>query len=732
MTETTLSLTDDAECRTKTGIVDILPNLPWVDSSYRKESWFSDENYYPVYEKIAKILRPKSLLEVGSLQGFSLIAMLNGACGIERVAWMDNESYIRGSNGMCGQNVRFFLERWAPELRGLEIHHYTSRFELLSLSDSENPFDLIHIDGEHTFEGKLQDLLIADRLRPRYLMLDDYDHLLQVRQAIQYWSKSIRKGFFAINTLKGLAFFDFSEEQNAFNLLSEAGISCHADSSAFYSIAGQNGNNIRTCWCGGTLVGSVHHDYEKCSRCGTLVASGDVTSDELTERYTFDGYWHEYVSNELGYPSIEERAFTDLGDRIPVWHNLVSTYASNPKSILEIGCSYGGFLDYCRTEGIRDIVGVEVDEATCQFAKRRFRLPHVVSGLFPDIELPLKKFDVITGFDVLEHFRDPVGAVHEIKEHLNAGGIFIFQTPEYRGENDKWGQFKPVEHLFLFNKESVRLLFERNGLKILDILPAISFEDMFVIGMKPEEKKPPEAPEEVTDAGFVVPEQGQKSVQEALSQFNSGNQSAFVESLRRILAIPDLEAALKAASRLAVDYPDRPEIANFVAEANLQLQRPLLAKVILVDNLTRHQNDVDSLNDLALIETLQGNYETAAKIFDRIFEIDPANEIAKRNYDYLISSRKSGQGSAGEDDAIRSAEDTLREFLYANGNNTEVLIELAKLEMFDGRLFHARRLLGKVIEVDPLNPKCRQYLGALCERTVDYETERIISAFICR
>jgi ADP-heptose:LPS heptosyltransferase/2-polyprenyl-3-methyl-5-hydroxy-6-metoxy-1,4-benzoquinol methylase/glycosyltransferase involved in cell wall biosynthesis len=240
----------------------------------------------------------------------------------------------------------------------------------------------------------------------------------------------------------------------------------------------------RRCWCGGALRPSVHPLYGRCEQCDTQVVWELLSAEQLREFYTMNGYWHEYQNVLANFPTIEERSVNDFHDRIPVWHQLLARYNPSPERLLEIGCSHGGFLSYARQHGAKDVVGVEVDETTCAFARSRFDLPHVVSGLFPDIELPFQNFDMITGFDVIEHFRDPLQGMQAVADHLTDDGMFIFQTPCYRGESASWAQFKAEEHLFLYNEQSVRLLFERCGLTVTEILPGYFRDDMFVIGRK--------------------------------------------------------------------------------------------------------------------------------------------------------------------------------------------------------------------------------------------------------
>jgi predicted TPR repeat methyltransferase len=100
------------------------------------------------------------------------------------------------------------------------------------------------------------------------------------------------------------------------------------------------------------------------------------------------------------------------------------------------------------------------------------------------VNLPFGDFDAITGFDVIEHFIDPVEGLKGVADNLADDGICFFQTPCYRGEGGDWVQFKPAEHTFLYNEQSIRLLFQRTGLEVIDIHRGYFKDDMFVVGRK--------------------------------------------------------------------------------------------------------------------------------------------------------------------------------------------------------------------------------------------------------
>jgi SAM-dependent methyltransferase len=68
--------------------------------------------------------------------------------------------------------------------------------------------------------------------------------------------------------------------------------------------------------------------------------------------------------------------------------------------------------------------------------------------------------------DVIEHLADPAEAVRLAKKLLAPAGFLMMSTPNLESFFCKKFQLKPMEHLFLFNSNSLRLLIEKEGLEI--------------------------------------------------------------------------------------------------------------------------------------------------------------------------------------------------------------------------------------------------------------------------
>lgn len=148
---------------------------------------------------------------------------------------------------------------------------------------------------------------------------------------------------------------------------------------------------------------------------------------------------------------------------------------------LEIGCSYGWFLDICRTYYI-NCIGMEPEVSLANLAKQKGHT--VITGFFPDdLDSNEKDFDFIIFNDVFEHIPDIKKVLDSCHKLLAPGGVLIINLPLstgffYRIGNllYKLGRKKPMErlwqlqfhspHFHYFNKSNLTKLSESRGFKL--------------------------------------------------------------------------------------------------------------------------------------------------------------------------------------------------------------------------------------------------------------------------
>lgn len=135
-----------------------------------------------------------------------------------------------------------------------------------------------------------------------------------------------------------------------------------------------------------------------------------------------------------------------------------------PKSILDVGCGAGAFLELCkdRFDGV-ELLGIDPNGAALEVAQDRG-----VNVKPVDISEINSKFDLITAWGVLEHVTNPKRLIQQMKERLNPGGHIIVCVPNVNSEvfvtlREKTFSYCP-QHLWYFNAYTLRAIFETQGM----------------------------------------------------------------------------------------------------------------------------------------------------------------------------------------------------------------------------------------------------------------------------
>ncbi len=102
----------------------------------------------------------------------------------------------------------------------------------------------------------------------------------------------------------------------------------------------------------------------------------------------------------------------------------------SPGRLLDVGCGTGLFLAVARRRGWEPFGIDDCAEAT-RHAREHFGL-EVWSGEFTDLVSEGRRFDAITGWDVIEHSRAPVELLRAAGRALEPGGVLGLSTPNQR------------------------------------------------------------------------------------------------------------------------------------------------------------------------------------------------------------------------------------------------------------------------------------------------------------
>ncbi|MBI4906230.1 MAG: methyltransferase domain-containing protein [Acidobacteria bacterium] len=100
------------------------------------------------------------------------------------------------------------------------------------------------------------------------------------------------------------------------------------------------------------------------------------------------------------------------------------------KRVLDIACGTGyGSAELAAVA--RSVVGIDVSLEAVEYAQGRYQAPNLIFEVASAEQLPFadSSFDLITGFEVIEHLNDPRKLVSEARRLLTPAGQFVVSTP---------------------------------------------------------------------------------------------------------------------------------------------------------------------------------------------------------------------------------------------------------------------------------------------------------------
>lgn len=110
-------------------------------------------------------------------------------------------------------------------------------------------------------------------------------------------------------------------------------------------------------------------------------------------------------------------------------------------NILEVACGLAHNAAYMKTLG-HNVVATDFSQVAIEGNKKRFS-DYKIRFECMDIEkatIAFKNFDFIVGFEILEHFKNPILPLIHIQRSLKKEGSFIFSVPNVTGKLAIWNQ----------------------------------------------------------------------------------------------------------------------------------------------------------------------------------------------------------------------------------------------------------------------------------------------------
>lgn len=156
----------------------------------------------------------------------------------------------------------------------------------------------------------------------------------------------------------------------------------------------------------------------------------------------------------------------------------IARLAAPPGRLFEIGCGTGVFLDEARAAGWQ-AAGLEVSPYAAAAARQRGLDVQAVGieQLAPDCA---GTCDCVVMWDVIEHLRDPAGALRAAVRLLRPGGVLALSTGDLgswcaRLSGSRWHLFNLPEHLFFFTRPSLARLVSAAGAQVRTMVSEVNW-----------------------------------------------------------------------------------------------------------------------------------------------------------------------------------------------------------------------------------------------------------------
>lgn len=210
------------------------------------------------------------------------------------------------------------------------------------------------------------------------------------------------------------------------------------------------------------------HIIEFCDNCGFGKTIPGLTDSSIASFYS-----NHYPLKNINVNDVIKSV--DKSSIFKKWvkgtNNVAHQYIRSGVKVLDIGSASGVSLLEIQNLG-SEAYGVEPDINAKKIAEK-LKL-NIYSGLITEKPFPGKKFDYITGSQVIEHTTNPLKFIEAINKKLKKDGILILSFPNANSVyryifGKKWINWHIPYHLNHFTKKSVIKLSKKTGFKIIKI-----------------------------------------------------------------------------------------------------------------------------------------------------------------------------------------------------------------------------------------------------------------------
>ncbi|GGZ89409.1 class I SAM-dependent methyltransferase [Algibacter mikhailovii] len=203
---------------------------------------------------------------------------------------------------------------------------------------------------------------------------------------------------------------------------------------------------------------------------GFLETAPQPALDELPKYYESE----DYISHTDSKRNIFEKVYHlvrvfSLKKKL----NLINSFKSEEKRLLDIGCGTGDFLKYAQENGW-SVSGIEPNSEARKIANKKTN--KAVLNANELLSFEKNSFDIITLWHVLEHLPDLEDQISHFNTLLKPNGKLVIAVPNYKSYDAKhykayWAAYDVPRHLWHFNRDSISKLVKRQSFCVEKVKP---------------------------------------------------------------------------------------------------------------------------------------------------------------------------------------------------------------------------------------------------------------------
>ncbi|MCG9879503.1 MAG: class I SAM-dependent methyltransferase [Bacteroidia bacterium] len=207
----------------------------------------------------------------------------------------------------------------------------------------------------------------------------------------------------------------------------------------------------------------------ECLKCNLQFTNPRPTELEIGKYYESNKYISHAGSDksELGvtYKIYDWVRNYSIGNKL----KLIKKYHKSGK-LLDLGCGLGYFLDGVKKDNTFHSIGADISLEAIKYVKNTFNIE-----VLEESKLSLesdKSYDIITQWHVMEHVHRLEERMILLKRILKEEGTMFIAVPISNSFDSQyykqfWDGYDVPRHLYHFTSNSMRILMEKHGFKIV-------------------------------------------------------------------------------------------------------------------------------------------------------------------------------------------------------------------------------------------------------------------------